>query len=159
MSINKGKAFEAKFKEDWEKTNPSSFLMRIYDTTNGYMGIKNLCDYVAYNKPNMFLMELKSTQRNTLPFTNITQYDKLKELVGIEGLRLGVIIWFIPHDKVIYVPVKSIIQMVADGKKSVNIKMLEEGIYPMIEIPSVKKRVYLDSDYSILTNLKNKEGW
>ncbi len=47
--------------------------------------------------------------------------------------------------------------MKADDKKSVNVKMLDDKSYNIIEIPSVKKRVFLDSDYSCLLNLKEGE--
>ena len=43
-----------------------------------------------------------------------------------------------------------------DGKKSVGIKSIEEG-YNIIEIPSKKLKVYMDSDYSCLSNLKDFE--
>lgn len=46
--------------------------------------------------------------------------------------------------------------MKKDGKKSVGIKSLEEG-YNIIEIPSVKLRTFMDSDYSVLLNLKDGE--
>ena len=63
----------------------------------------------------------------------------------------------IDHDKVVYLPVSSVTKMMEDGKKSFNIKMLEDKSYNIIEIPSVKKRVFLDSDCSILVNLKEGE--
>lgn len=45
--------------------------------------------------------------------------------------------------------------MKQDGKKSVNInKSFEEG-YDIKEIPSVKKRIFCDSDYSVLKNLED----
>ena len=49
--------------------------------------------------------------------------------------------------------------MIKDGKKSYNIKWLddENNTYDAIEIPSIKKRVYMDSDYTVLQNLE--EGW
>lgn len=43
--------------------------------------------------------------------------------------------------------------MVNDGKKSISLKMLDEKLYNIIEIPSVKKRVFLESDYTILKDL------
>lgn len=48
--------------------------------------------------------------------------------------------------------------MKLDNKKSVNIKKsIEEG-YRIIEIPSIKKKIFCDSDYSILlTELKDGE--
>ena len=36
-------------------------------------------------------------------------------------------------------------------------KMLKDNLYNIVEIPSEKRRVFLDSDYSILTTLE--EGW
>ena len=42
-----------------------------------------------------------------------------------------------------------------DGEKSIGIRHLEE--YNIKEIPSVKKRVFMDSDYSILKNLEEGE--
>ena len=44
--------------------------------------------------------------------------------------------------------------MMKDGKKSVNIKMLEEKEYFMIDIPSKKRVLFLDSDYTVLTQLQ-----
>jgi len=52
------------------------------------------------------------------------------------------------------VPISTITKLKEDGKKSVNVKMLDDNSYNIIEIPSVKKRVFLDSDYSCLMNLK-----
>lgn len=46
--------------------------------------------------------------------------------------------------------------MIDDGKKSVGLKAIEEG-YRIIEIPSIKKRVFMDSDYSVLMNLEDGE--
>lgn len=44
-------------------------------------------------------------------------------------------------------------KMHEDGKKSINIKMLEDNVYNIIEIPSVKKRTFMESDYSVLLQL------
>lgn len=45
-------------------------------------------------------------------------------------------------------------KMVLDGKKSISVKMLEEKLYNIIEIPSIKKRVFMESDYSILKDIQ-----
>jgi hypothetical protein len=63
----------------------------------------------------------------------------------------------IDHDKVVYLPTSTVTEMKKNGEKSFNIKMLEEKSYNIIVIPSEKKRVYLDSDYTILTELKDGE--
>ena len=146
MANNKGKAFEQKFKQDFQQTFPEGTIDRVYDVSSGYKTISNIADFIAYNYPNIFYFECKSHLGNTFPLTNLTQYDKLKEKVGIKGVRVGVVLWFIDHDAVCYVPLKSITQMKEDGKKSINIKMLSDNSYRIIKIPSEKKRVFLDSD-------------
>ena len=44
-----------------------------------------------------------------------------------------------------------------DGLKSINIKTTDKKLYNIIEIPSVKKRVFMDSDYRCLADLKEGE--
>ena len=153
MGINRGKQFEQKFKEDFLKLEGAS-IDRLYDTMNGYKSISQISDFIGYLFPHIFYLECKSIHGNTFPLTNLTQYDKLKYKVGIKGVRVGVIIWFTDHDKVLYVPISSITQMKNDCKKSINIKMLEDKKYFILDIPSIKRRVFLDSDYSVLSKLE-----
>ena len=44
-----------------------------------------------------------------------------------------------------------------NNKKSVNVKDLNSDEYVIYNIPAVKKRVFLNADYSILKNLKEGE--
>lgn len=157
MALNKGKQFELKFKEDFLKTVPGSTIDRLYDTTSGFRAVSNICDFIGYSFPNEFYLECKSTLNNVFSLVKLTQYDKLVQKVGIKGVRVGVIIWFIAHDRVVYVPISEVTKMKDDGKKSVNIKMLADKSYNIIEIPSTKKRVFMDSDYSCLKSLKEGE--
>lgn len=156
MSNNYGKAFEQKFKEDFKKTFPKGSIDRIYDSVLGYKSISNVADFICYVYPNIYYIELKSHKGASIPFENITQYEKLKYKVGIPGVRAGVILWLYEKDKVLYIPVSTITKMKEDGKKSVGIKAFSDG-YILYEIPSIKKRVFMDTDYSILTSLKDKE--
>jgi hypothetical protein len=80
----------------------------------------------------------------------------MKMKVGIKGVRAGVVLWLYEKDKVLYVPISTVTQMKADGKKSVGLRSIKEG-YNIIEIPSKKLRVYMDSDYSCLRDLKEGE--
>ena len=156
MSRDYGKAFETKFKEDWIKTIPNCSIDRIYDTMNGFKAISNISDFIGYSYPNIFYLECKSHKGASLPLVNISQYEKLVTKVGIKGVRVGVILWLYEKDRVFYIPISTITALKRDGKKSVGIKAVEEG-YNIIEIPSVKKRVFCDSDYSVLLNLKEGE--
>lgn len=153
MAVNRGKAFEQKVKEDLLKL-PDVSLERLPDQMSGYMGSKNVCDFVLYSYPNLFYIECKTTNENTFPLSGLTQYDKLLERRGKKGVRSGVVIWYIKYDTVVYVPIATFEKIKNNGLKSVNIKMLQTSDYKIILIPSVKKRVFMDSDYSILTTLE-----
>lgn len=155
MSDNLGKKFETKFKEDFLKVSNAT-IDRLYDPTSGYVSISNISDFIGYIYPNIYYIELKSRKGASLSFDGIPQYDKLIKKVGIKGVRAGIILWLYEKDRVFYIPMSTIKQMMSDGKKSVGIKAVEEG-YNIIEIPSIKKRVFMDSDYSILTTLKDGE--
>ena len=56
MSVNYGKAFESKFKEDFLKL-PNATIDRLYDVTYGYKNIKQISDYIGYCYPNIFYLE------------------------------------------------------------------------------------------------------
>ena len=103
--------------------------------------------------PNIYFLECKTHAGASVPFSKISQYEKMLSVASLQGVRSGVIIYLYDKDKVYYVPIKTIEKMKADGKKSVGIKAVEEG-YRIIEIPSKKLRVFMESDYSILKELK-----
>lgn len=153
---NKGKQFEQKFKDDFLRTVPNCSLDRIYDVVAGYKAISNISDYIGYSYPNIMYLECKSHKGASLPLENITQYEKLKSKVGIPGVRAGVILWLYDKDLVCYIPIATITKLKEDGKKSVGLKAIEEG-YNIKIIPSIKKRVFMDSDYSILLTLCDGE--
>ena len=80
----------------------------------------------------------------------------MAEVVGIKGVRAGVVLWLYDKDKVFYIPISTITEMKKDDKKSVGLKAVKEG-YNIIEIPSEKLRTFMKSDYSCLMNLKDGE--
>lgn len=152
MPENYGKKFEIKLKEDFLKI-PGSTIDRLYDPGFGMRGISNISDFIGYVFPNIFYLECKVHKGNTFPIANLTQYDKLLTKKDKKGVIVGAVIWFIEHDKVIFVPIKTFEKLKQDNKKSVNIKMLNDNQYQIIDIPSIKKRVFMDSDYSVLQKL------
>ena len=48
-------------------------------------------------------------------------------------------------------------KMVLDGKKSISLKMLADDVYRIVQIPSEKKRVFMDVDYSVLATLQDND--
>ena len=150
MANNLGKEFEARLKRDWEDTVPNSFIYRLKDVTMGYKFIGNVSDFVAYKKPDMFLIEAKSHKGNTFPFSAFRQYKELTEYDNIEGLHPGVILWMIDHNLVLWIPIQTFEKLEAEGKKSFNVKYIDD--YECLVIPSDKRRVFMRSDYSALIN-------
>ena len=155
MAQNRGKQFEVKLQEDIKKSfDGQCFLMRIPDQMNGYKSAsKNLCDFILFIKGQLFLIEAKTILGNTFPITNFTQFDKLMSIPDVRGVHRGVVIWFQTHDTVVYVPLATFMKLKQDNKKSFNIKYVDSKEYECLVIPSVKKRVFMDSDYSVLLNL------
>lgn len=39
---------------------------------NGYMGISNISDFIAYKKPYLFYLEIKTHNGASIPLKNIT---------------------------------------------------------------------------------------
>ena len=81
MAKNKGKEFEADFKQSC--VNSNLFVMRIHDTSLSWMHEKeskftaeNPCDFLLYDKPNLFAVECKSTKYKSMSIqTDITDKD------------------------------------------------------------------------------------
>lgn len=157
MSVNRGKQFETKFKSDIIATLPNCSIDRLYDSQSGYLSVKNISDFIMYKEPNIFYIECKSHKGNTFPLANLTQYDKLLAKVGIPGVRAGVVLWLIERDVVVYLPISFITYLKSNDFKSFNVKMLDdEKLRAMfLVIPSTKRRVFMDSDYSVLLTLKD----
>ena len=156
INNNYGKKFEQKFKKDFIKSISNCSIDRIYDVVSGYKTISNISDFIAYIYPNIYYLECKSHRGASMPISNITQYEKLKTKVGIKGVRAGIVLWLIEKQKVLYIPISTITKMIKDKKKSVGLKAIEEG-YNIKVLPSKERRIFLDTDYSVLTDLQEGE--
>ena len=145
VAVNRGKDFENQIKEAFEKV-PHTSVTRLIDPQNGYAGVRNICDFIVYHSPHQYFIECKSCYGNTLPFSNITknQWDGLYEKSKIDRVVAGYIIWFIDHDRTIFVPAQSMITHKKLGAKSYNIAKQWDSDY--IEIEGKKKRVLFDYD-------------
>lgn len=154
MAKNKGKEFEECFRKDFLKSFPNSFLMRLPDQQSQYYGgSSNPCDFIAYTAGELFLIECKSSLGNTFPFTNLRQYDKLKDYRDLPGVHACVVLWMIEHDEVLYIPICAVTACKHDNLKSFNVKTTDRNKYEIKSIPSVKKRIFMSSDYTFLTQL------
>ena len=151
MAINLGKKFEEKIKECWYKTMPDSFILRLPDQQSGYAHTSsNICDFIGFKSPNCYFIECKSIHGNTLPLANLHQYEKMLPYKDVKNLFIGFLVWWVDLDKVAWVPLNTIIQIKNENKKSVHINMLDDKNYYTVSIPSVKKKVFMESDLSVL---------
>ena len=151
---NQGKQFEEKFKECWKKSFPNTFIFRLNDQVLGYKNTsQNPCDFICFVNHKLFLVECKSHDGASIPFTAIPQYERLLAYKDIEDVNPGFVIWFKEKDKVIWVPIKTAELIYNDGNKSIGIKLLNDPKYTFVEIPSVKKRIFMDSDYTVMSTL------
>lgn len=156
MAVNFGKKFESKFLADWKKSFPNTFIYRLPDQVTGYkVTSQNPADFLAYNNKQLWLLEVKSHEGSSIPFTAIPQYERLLAYKDYDGVNAIIIIWFRDKDTVWAVPIKEAEKMVLNGEKSIGLRMLKDKLYNIIEIPSVKKRVFLDSDYTCLIKLED----
>ena len=153
MAQNRGKEFESRFKQQFLASFPNSFILRLPDQVSGYKYTSsNICDFIGYAKGKLYLIECKTHLGASFPLSNLSQYNKLLPYVGIPGVRVGVVLWLIDKDKIFYVPISTVIQMKIKNKKSISYKDIDK--WRIIEIPSIKKVVFMDSDYSVLDILE-----
>jgi len=156
MATNRGKEFEGKFIISFKEL-PNSSIDRLYDPTAGFKGIKNICDFIAYVFPYIHYIETKSTKGNTFPFDRLTQYDQLLNKKGIFGVNAGAVIWFIEHQKICWVDIEEFERLKKENYKSINVKMIGDPKYSVIEIPTTPLRVHLKADYTKLLEIaRNK---
>lgn len=151
---SRGKKFEQRFKEDFKKI-PESFILRLPDQVSGWKATSaNVCDFIGYVYPRQYLLECKSFEGNTFPFSSFRQYEKLVSVGKKKGQVRGAVLWFVTHKKIVFVPIETFEQLKAEGKKSFNIKMVGDPNYDCIEIPTEERIVFLTGDYSVLLNYK-----
>lgn len=151
MTKDIGKQFEERFKLDWLESFPDSSITRLYDTQWG----SNICDFICYNYPNIFFIECKEHKGASIPFSKIRQHEKLKSVVGIHGVRAGVVLWLSEKDIVMYIPASTITKMKKAGEKSVGLRSIDKY---NIKIMSSNKLVkFMKTDYAALATLEDFE--
>ena len=146
--MNYGKIWEQDFKKAMGKT-----CIRLYDTTNGFAGVKNPCDFVYYLYPYYFLFELKSTQYNSFPFSNITdnQWEAMQYFEKVYGANPCLAVQFRKSKQCFIIPFNVLQRMKQAGQKGINvITCIEEK--DILEIPVKYKVTHCDIN---VTEFKN----
>ena len=159
--MNYGKIWENDFKKALGQT-----CIRLYDTTNGYAGVKNPCDFVYYLYPYYYLFELKSTQGDSLPFSNITdnQYNAMEYFAKQYGTNPCIAVQFRKSKECYIIPFNVIQRMKQAGEKSINVITCREDKDVFI-IPCKYKITHCDINVTEFKNVlynialtKHKEG-
>ena len=164
-SKNLGKAFEERFKKDWQRCFPETLCYRLPDQQSGYAGggSSNPCDYFGFTGNELLMVECKAHAGLSIPFTAIRQYDKMLSYKGLKNTFPGVVVWFYEKDTVIWVSIEDMEKMVLDGEKSIGLRMIDEKKpykkhYNIIVLPSKKLRTFLETDYNYLVNKLTESG-
>lgn len=152
---NYGKQFEQRFREDFIRTFPNEFIMRLKDNTSMYKNAsKNPCDFICHIQGKLYMVEVKCHYGNTFPFSALSQYDELvDDWCGLKDVRRCVIIWFIDHGKVLCAPISEIAKMKENNIVSININKYKE--YNIIEMDSIMKRVFPEVDYTKMLEVED----
>ena len=166
MAENRGKKFEAAVREAFEKV-PDTSVIRLPDPTSGYLGIRNVSDYIVYHYPHQYFIECKSVHGNTLSiyskdpkkkYGNITnnQWEGMLQEGMKYGVVAGVICWWIDHDITRFLPIQVLEYLRIRGDKSIRYDLEFTATLwtpsttarrcPIIDITGKKKRVFFEYD-------------
>ena len=154
MSTNRGKDFEAIVKECIHRID-GVYILRLYDPQGGYLSVSNPCDFVAYKRPCMYMLECKSRKGNTLslyspnpksPYGDIsrTQWEGMLEATH-SGVVAGVLCWWIERDTTKFLPIQELEAYRNSGAKSIR---YDYDLPNSLIIRGNKKRVFFDYDFS-----------
>lgn len=140
--MNYGKKFENNFKKGVGKE-----LVRLYDTTNGYAGVKNPCDFIYYKYPYQYLFELKSVKGDRFDFSNITdnQKEQLDFYSRIKGCNPMVVVEFRDYKEVYMIPWSTIKRTMENNKQSLNVSDCEI-IVGISKLPVTYQRINFKLD-------------
>ena len=151
MGNNIGSNWEHKFKEDFIKTMSNSLIIRLYNNMSGFINVSNYCDFICYDGNRMYMIDCKSHKGASFPFISaFSQYDSLVSLKNIPNLITGVALWLYEKDIVCFIPTYTFEKAKNNGLKSINPKTIDRNNYYIVDVPSVKLRTYMNSDWSIL---------
>lgn len=149
-----GKKWEEKFKKTWAEQFPNNFLYRLPDQQSMYKGYSsNPCDFFAMMPSELLLIECKEHKGNTFPFSAFRQYDTMVSVSKYKSLVCGLLIWFSEHGKVVWCPIEEVQRIKEElGAKSINVKMIGDPNYKLIEVPCRIPRTFPECDFKYLVS-------
>ena len=153
--MSPGKRWEHNFSK-----NCPELLIRLYDTTNGFAGIKNPCDFILYSYPNLYLIECKSTEKDKLYFSAITenQHKQLSDLDKYLGSHSIVCVEYRKHKRCFAIPYRKIEEMIDEWDTGLSIVdcMACDDI---MEIPTIYKSVNCEVNWEEFLKTLQPDMW
>lgn len=145
MSVNRGKQFEDIVQKAMEEVK-DTLVVRLHDQTTGFAGSKNPCDYVVFHSPLFYAIECKSVHGNTLPFSNITEYQwqSLLKMSNNNNVVAGILCWWVDRDVTLFINIQELEVCKHNEYKSIRFNhepFMKDGV---MEISGTKKRVFFD---------------
>lgn len=143
--VSRGKDFEAVVREAFERV-PDTHVYRVPDQQTYRVGSKNPCDFLIYHKPVLYAIECKATNKPSLPFSNVTefQWTELLKMSQVSGVVAGILCWFVNNDRTVFIPIQFLETLKQNGAKSIR---YDADDWAIIEIQGRKKRVFWDYDF------------
>lgn len=150
-----GKLFEKKFKEQMDNED-DVYCLRLPDPMGGFKGLSNICDFIVYKYPYLYLFELKTTAGPSLPFNNIS-HNQLHGLKAanekLSVIKAGFIIWFYDKDITYFTIPQTILDLQEQGKHSIRFDYTKD----VIVINGIKKKKYFEYDWKTFFKEMTKE--
>ena len=143
--MNTGKQFEEDIKKSVDN---AAFLYRLRDSGGSWQGgnksrftPSNICDFILFKSPKLYLLELKSHKGKSIPYGVIKQLDKLLDVANkkLENLKVLLLLNFADLEETYVIEVESVAS-IKDSKtrKSLSIEDVREYGY---RVDQVKKKV------------------
>ena len=144
---NRGKDFEHQIEKGLKQIDDIE-VYRIPDQMTYMTGSKNPCDYFVYKCPTLFAIECKSVHGNTLPFSNISefQWSELLRMSRVTGIVACVLCWFVDRDCTKFIPIEVLEELRQSGKKSIRYDCEDVRV---LDIPGKKRRILWDYDFEL----------
>lgn len=144
--MNKGKQFENVIRTAFEAV-PDTAVIRLPDPVQGYLGYRNICDFIVYHYPTEYFIECKSISSDRFPFANITdnQWKGMLQMSKLKGVRAGIICWFINRDVTLFIDIRRLQELRESNCKGIryDAHMYNSLVY---KLEGKKKRIFFDYD-------------
>lgn len=143
--IQRGKDFEELIKQQFLEI-PNTTVNRLPDPTQGYLGVRNISDFIMYHYPYQYYIECKTVHSHRMPMANVTynQRTGMLEASRVKGVVAGILCWFIPEDVTMFIPIQVFERHRLAGDKSINLNQAIDKDF--IFLDGTKKRVFFDYD-------------